>query len=97
MKNIREQEMADVRALLRTREGARFLCRLLETCGVFRLSYTPGDTHATAFAEGQRNVGLQIYADIEDMGPIQEALKEREAVKQDGQDAGTFDGMVRHG
>ena len=85
MAGIELQEKADIRALIRTREGARFLCRLLEICGVFRLSYTPGDTHATAFNEGRRNVGNIIYADIDsaDMRLIETAMREREAIQRD--------------
>lgn len=31
-----------------------------EIAATYDLSFTPGDTHATAFAEGRRWVGLQI-------------------------------------
>ena len=82
MSDLRNQDIADIRALLQTREGARFLCRLLEMCGVYRLSYVPGDTHGTAFAEGKRNIGLAIYADIEDMRPIEAAVKERSDMRE---------------
>ena len=44
--------MADVR-------GRRIARRWLEKTGVWRLSYT-NDPHATAFNEGQRNVGLWL-------------------------------------
>lgn len=33
---------------------------LLDASGMRTLSYQPGDTHATAFAEGQRSIGLQV-------------------------------------
>lgn len=33
---------------------------LTEICRAYDLSYIPGDTHATAFAEGKRAVGLEI-------------------------------------
>jgi len=29
-------------------------------CHTYDMSYIPGDTHATAFAEGKRAVGLEI-------------------------------------
>lgn len=85
---LRLQDLEDMRALFSTREGARFFSRLLATCGVFRLSYTPGDTHATAFAEGQRNIGLMFYGDLLEAEPEWQALlrrgiKEREVNDED--------------
>ena len=74
---LRRQDMDDIRALLSTREGARFFARLLAACGVFRLSYTPGDTHATAFAEGQKNIGLMFYSDLLEAEPNAQALLRR--------------------
>lgn len=41
--------------------GRRFLSRLLDETGVYRISHTPNDTHATAFCEGQRNIGLMLF------------------------------------
>lgn len=61
---LHQQNIADLRALLHTREGARFLSRLMDATGVFAISYVPGDSDATAFNEGARNVGLPIYADL---------------------------------
>lgn len=61
---LRRQDIQDLRALLRTREGARFLSRLFDLTGVFEISYVPGDAGGTAFREGARNVGLPIYADV---------------------------------
>ena len=59
--DLHRQDAEDFRALLSTREGARFLCRLLDVCGVDRGSYTPaGDTHNMAFREGMRSVGLML-------------------------------------
>lgn len=64
-----QQDKADLRALLQTREGARFLSRLLEATGIFAISYVPGDSGATAFNEGARNVGLPVYADLAEADP----------------------------
>jgi hypothetical protein len=82
IEDLVRQDGQDIRALLATREGARFFARLLETCGVYRLSYEPGDTHATAFKEGQRNVGNMILAELtqcDNFGAaLKAAMKERE-------------------
>lgn len=61
---LRKQDVQDLRALLHTREGARFLSRLFDLTGVFAISYVVGDAGATAFHEGARNVGLPVYADV---------------------------------
>ena len=61
---LRKQDIRDLRALLHTREGARFLSRLFDMAGVFAISYVTGDAGATAFNEGARNVGLRVYADV---------------------------------
>lgn len=59
-----KQEAEDVRVLLATPEGARFFCRLLDFCGVDRVTYEPGDSHHSAFKEGMRNVGLMLQSEI---------------------------------
>ena len=61
---LRKQDIRDIGALLRTREGARFFSRFFEVTRVFSISYVPGDAGATAFNEGARNVGLPFYADV---------------------------------
>lgn len=59
--DLKKQDAEDLRALLSTREGARFLCRLLDVCGVDRGSYTTtGDALNMAFREGMRSVGLML-------------------------------------
>lgn len=35
---------------------------VFEACKTYDLSYRPGDTHETAFAEGRRFVGLEIVS-----------------------------------
>lgn len=49
--------------LLNDPQARCYLNSLLEFCGVFRMSYA-GNSNQTCFNEGQRNVGLQIFADI---------------------------------
>ena len=62
--DLRNQDINDIWALLQTKEGARFLSRLMGMTGVHEISYTQGDMNATLFKEGSRNVGLPIYANI---------------------------------
>lgn len=49
---------------LDTYEGRAVVWKLLETCHVFATSHRAESTHQTAFLEGERNVGLQIWADV---------------------------------
>lgn len=78
----RVQEIADLRTVMGTRQGRRFVWRLLELTGVYRTSYTGNaDTY---FREGARNVGLVLVRDIHEhcFDKYVEAMQER----KDGQD-----------
>ena len=81
---LNKQDLNDIRALLSMREGARFLSRILELAGIFRISYMPGQPDVTAFKEGARNIGLIVYQDIVEvtgvngLTPLMAAAKERE-------------------
>ena len=82
-----KQDSEDLRAIFPTREGTRFFSRLLELCGVFRVSYDP-DVCAMAFKEGQRNVGLQILHALEEVDPqarqkLRDADEERKVIQND--------------
>lgn len=61
-KRAREQELSDLRAIMSHPTGRRTINRLLNFCGVFKLSYT-GNSE-TFFKEGQRNVGLMLLTDV---------------------------------
>lgn len=74
LEDLRKQDLEDIGALLSKREGARFFSRLLKLCGVYRISYVPGDTHTTAFNEGQRNIGNIVLADLAEFGFYQQLL-----------------------
>lgn len=55
-------EIEDWVWLVSTKRGRRIVHRLLTNAGAYRLSHVPGDPYATAFNEGQRNVGNRIIA-----------------------------------
>lgn len=63
----REQELEDVKFILGSLQGRRFVWRYLEECGVFKTSFT--GTSQTFFLEGERNVGLRLLADINEAQP----------------------------
>lgn len=67
-KDARNQELDDVRQIVGTKAGQRFVNRMLAQCGVYRISYT-GNAEQAVFAEGQRNIGLMLLADLEEADP----------------------------
>lgn len=56
------QELEDFKALMALPEGRRTLCALVNYSGYFGPAYAPGDSHATAYNEGLRRMGLHIVS-----------------------------------
>jgi hypothetical protein len=65
----RQQEINDFLWALSDARGRRLIWRYLTICGVYRSSHVLGAPDATAFNEGERNIGLQILGDIMDAKP----------------------------
>lgn len=66
-KRRKEKVLSDVFKIMDTVEGRRYMCKLIEFCGVFK-AYT-GVDNRIYFYEGQRNVGLKLIADINESCP----------------------------
>ncbi|MCE4056303.1 Bbp19 family protein [Pseudomonas sp. Au-Pse12] len=64
----RAQEIADFRWLMNDPRGRRFMWRSMGRCRVFQPSIGPTDA-ATNFNEGQRNVGLFLLGEINELCP----------------------------
>lgn len=60
---------SDVEWLMSTQQGRRVMWRLLSLAGVYRTSFAGEETHATAFAEGARNIGLQLIHEVQRLTP----------------------------
>ena len=60
----RDHELNDLRDVLSTRQGRRFVWKLLGMAGCFRLSFVYGEAETTAFNEGRRSLGLALMADV---------------------------------
>jgi hypothetical protein len=61
---------ADFRDLMGRPEFRRFLWRLLSDCEVFRASFVPGiDALSLAYAEGRRNLGRELLAEVMRLSP----------------------------
>lgn len=63
----KEQDIEDLKGILDSAGGRRFLWKLLEECGVYKISFT-GNSH-TFFNEGKRQIGLRLIEDIFDASP----------------------------
>ena len=64
----KEQNREDLKAILDMPGGRRFLWKLLEECGVYKISFI-GEPYQTAFNEGKRQIGLRLIEDIFDAYP----------------------------
>ena len=66
----REQEIEDIKAVMRLEAGRRFMYRLLVRAGVYETSYIPGAAESnTFFREGKRNIGLWTMTELEESAP----------------------------
>lgn len=61
-KLLAEQDIKDLQWVMGDKRGRRFMWRLLERSGVFRISYT-GNSE-TYFREGMRNIGIMQLDDL---------------------------------
>lgn len=58
----RRQEMNDVKELMKTPTGRRFIWRVLEQGRIFQSTYT--GTAETYYLEGKRDASLEIFQDV---------------------------------
>lgn len=79
---LRDGEIDDLRHILSSVQGRRFIWGLLGKCHVFKTSFTGNST--TFFNEGKRDIGLRVLAYVNEAGPelyitmMQESKKEGE-------------------
>lgn len=71
----------DLKAVMSSEEGRRFMWRLLAESHVFGSSFS-ADPYLTAFKEGCRNFGLQMFEGLHRVCPELYALMADEAAKQ---------------
>lgn len=81
-KDIRDQELNDIRELMSFKVNRRVIWRLLEMAGLYRSSFAL-ETPRMAFNEGQRNLGLAVMADIMEACPERYAAMQREAKERE--------------
>lgn len=54
---------SDLKDILSTAHGKRFILTILQQCGIFNTSFG-GDPLATAYSEGRRAIGLELVSRI---------------------------------
>lgn len=67
--NREKKVIEDLRQILETEYGRRFVWRYLERCGVFRGGAPGTSALLEYFSKGERNIGLQLLSEIEEAGP----------------------------
>lgn len=63
-----DQSKADLKEVLSTVSGRRYIWKILSATGVYKLSANNSGSW-TYFNEGQRSIGLNIISDIMDVDP----------------------------
>ena len=63
----RQIELDDIRAVMATVEGRRFMWRFLEAGNIFRKCFTGNSS--TFYNEGKRELTLGFYADVMEAAP----------------------------
>jgi len=71
-KKVKQREdidVEDLKYIMDTPQGRRFVWRYLGLCGVYRLSFSGEASHETAFKEGARLIGTTLLNDINTASP----------------------------
>lgn len=73
-----------LKAIMGVPNGRAYMWWLLGQCGIYRSSFA-GDPHRTAFNEGQRNIGLIVFAELHQhcAGDYQKMVAEAQQLKGD--------------
>ena len=72
-------EVRDLQHVMGTPQGRRFVWRLLDRCHIYTSSFT-GNSE-TYFREGERNIGLMLFADINTSCPGLYATMQKEHIE----------------
>lgn len=75
------QDIADFKWLMGDQRGRRFMWRTLGHCRLFQSSIGPTDA-VTNYNEGQRNVGLLLLSQVNDLTPNLYAVMAAENVER---------------
>jgi hypothetical protein len=63
-------ELEELKTVMSSESGRNVMHRLIEACGVYRISYNPNLPESnTVFMEGQRNIGLMMIGKLQEASP----------------------------
>lgn len=77
LKLSKREAAEDLKAILASPSGRRWLWSLIARLGPFRTPFGP-DPHLSYFAGGRQNVGLELIAEITSVSPDLYALMQKE-------------------
>lgn len=75
----RREILDAVVGLMSSRPGRRWVYDFLDASHMFGTSFVQGDAHGTSFREGERNMGLRLMADIQEVAADLYIVMVREA------------------
>ncbi|WOB97110.1 hypothetical protein [Providencia sp. PROV099] len=78
----KEREDDDLKQVMSTEYGRRFIWKTLSASGVFEVSFT-SDPYITSFNEGRRNKGLELFNDVMSVCPDLYLVMAEEAKEQE--------------
>lgn len=78
----RDTEESDIRWLLKSKRGRRIVWRVLEQCGVFRMSFNT-NAMQMSFNEGNRNSGNRLLDIVTKTAPEEFVLMLKESREPD--------------
>lgn len=81
-KQRKEREDDDLKQVMSTEYGRRFIWKTLSASGVFEVSFT-SDPYITSFNEGGRNKGLELFNDVMSVCPDLYLVMAEEAKEQE--------------
>lgn len=74
----RKRASDDLTELMKDERFRRFIHARLVACHIWTPSFSP-DPYTTAFNEGERNMGLRMFAEVEAAAPLETAMMIAEA------------------
>lgn len=68
-----------IKALMSHKDGREWIYELLERGHIYHTSFVQGDSHASAFKEGERNITNQLLIDVTSAAPEEYLMMLKEA------------------
>ena len=68
-KRIADRDEEDIRSLLKTVYGKRFVHKILRSCYIFHSPFVAGETDSTSLNIGKQEIGRSLLAQVLDVRP----------------------------